>query len=838
MINNPKKMRREFIRILALLVCLLLVFEQSGFAQVVGQLDFAGHISGLHNSFTQDKFRPLHLRYLSYDNINNNFELLLDKGDAKEFKAGVIEDTTKELLSYFFVGITLPNNSFWVNLRPDFPDNIIDPALAMTDVGKILLEADLQLKKDTAKFTSPETPEGKKYWDKLYQKADELFGTSNVTIPTLTRPWIVPGEIIIRETENNAYIYKATLKVCLEEDYLKDSSTYNFKDERLKQLNEYSSQLIRELIIPKLTKEVNNAKRYAPLRQIYYSLILAQWFKQKFYGKGGLYSWLIDKQNLNGLTSKTPWSKTTYFKEYQKSFKDGEYNIQEPVSSIFGKGIRTYFSGGISFLSESIKLAIIPLPNSNPQGSLSFYPHNIPIEVKGGIVENPPEIKINLTNADRIRSILLDVAKNGLRSQAPEALPHQTSLKHFLIGNIVNPTLVWEYGQDEKGIKVLTIRVKETNKILQTYREDGIIKPQDNDLIQSFLLGKIRDNLLYADATSILSVMAKRPWDYIYSYDLSDIEKRVKNTILFVTDLDKVKIKDKVRIENTDIPPHILESLWKSCYGPLEKVTTGLSLEEIDYILIPQRLKDMAIDCFSYYKNKMIFVDMRKTRLSYRKYYEVEIELPDYESAIEKIKEQNPERQFWAHGLRLPTPDDELLKKGYEENLKEERKWQGLINEMGKRNKADSSKIVDKNVSPNLGESSEINPMASETKKELGGVDFRTMSIITQLMGVSGIDTINTVSSSKVSDILFSDVKSIDRGDPDRDWQEIQNMLNVGIVPSSQRIKDYLRSCFKKEDFGQALGKVRMSILDILRLEEEQGSQIQPEIKELFFLLN
>jgi len=65
----------------------------------------------------------------------------------------------------------------------------------------------------------------------------------------------VPDEIIIRESNDNAYIYKATLKVMLEQDYLKDSAVYNFKDDRLKVLNEYSSQLIRELITPKLTKK-------------------------------------------------------------------------------------------------------------------------------------------------------------------------------------------------------------------------------------------------------------------------------------------------------------------------------------------------------------------------------------------------------------------------------------------------------------------------------------------------------------------------------------------------------------------------------------------------------
>ena len=213
-------MSGRFSKLISSLLCFFLLFEQCGFAQVAGALDISGHLAQLHNSLFADKFRPIHLRYLSYDNIANSFKLLLDKGDIKPNELNDpngLNEQTKTLLNYFFVGITLPNDSFWVNLRPDAEDNIIDDELAKTDVGKILLEADLQLKKDTAKATSPETPGGKEYWDKLYKKAGELFPAENITIPTLTRPWIVPGEIIIRETADNAYIYKATLKVMLEE---------------------------------------------------------------------------------------------------------------------------------------------------------------------------------------------------------------------------------------------------------------------------------------------------------------------------------------------------------------------------------------------------------------------------------------------------------------------------------------------------------------------------------------------------------------------------------------------------------------------------------------------
>ena len=169
---------------LSLFLSFCLIFEQTAFAQ---SIDLSHYFANSGKAVIQsDKFRPLHLRFLGYDNLSQDFKILLDKGDTKredlESKS-YIEENTHTLLKYFFIGLALPNEKFWVNLRPDSPDNILDSDLEKTDIGRIFLEADLQLKKDTSSFTSPQTQEGKAYWDKLYQKAGELFGAENITIP-------------------------------------------------------------------------------------------------------------------------------------------------------------------------------------------------------------------------------------------------------------------------------------------------------------------------------------------------------------------------------------------------------------------------------------------------------------------------------------------------------------------------------------------------------------------------------------------------------------------------------------------------------------------------------
>ncbi|HOW42694.1 MAG TPA: HEAT repeat domain-containing protein [Candidatus Omnitrophota bacterium] len=325
-------------KLISLTVIFCLVFEQSGFAQVAPQINIPAYLNGY---LSPDRFRPVHLRSLSFDQTTHNFNLLLDQGDTKKIPARQLEETTRSLFQYFQIGLALPNSMFWVNLRPDDPANVIDPWLEKTDLGKVLLEADLQLKKDIAALTSPDTLLGKKYWERLYAKAELLFGQADVSIPTISRPWIVPGEIILAQSRDSAYVYKATLKVMLEQDYIKDAPGYNSNDPRLKELNLYSAQLIRELILPQLTREVNSAKKYAGLRQVYYSLILAQWFKQQNKTAAR------ESKDLTGLTSTESWSRQTYYQAYKNSFERGEYNKEVAVRTGQGLVIRRYFSGGI-----------------------------------------------------------------------------------------------------------------------------------------------------------------------------------------------------------------------------------------------------------------------------------------------------------------------------------------------------------------------------------------------------------------------------------------------------------------------------------------------------------
>jgi hypothetical protein len=350
-------------KIISLVICFTLFFQQSGFCQM---LDLSGLIT--KTQFVPDiRIRPPHLRSFGFE-PGSSYIVQVDKGDAEQPKE--MKAITRELMKYFLIGLTLPDSAFWVNLRPDSPDNVIDPELARTEIGRIFLEADLELKKDVARYTSPQTDAGRKYWNLLYEKAEQLYGASLDTFPTVTRPWIVPGEIILGDMGSSAFIYKANLNVLLEADYLKNTaSSPKFIDDRAVALNEYSSELIKKLIMPLMIKDVNTAKRYASLRQVYYSLILAQWYKEKFKSAQTPFSSRINSRDLSGLTAAKPVDISQYFNAYARSYANGEYSIKETVGTGFGMQVRTYVSGGIKMDGGSFKTTVI-----SSLKKIIFYP--------------------------------------------------------------------------------------------------------------------------------------------------------------------------------------------------------------------------------------------------------------------------------------------------------------------------------------------------------------------------------------------------------------------------------------------------------------------------------
>ena len=122
----------------------------------------------------------------------------------------------------------------------------------------------------------PEGEIGKKFWAKVYQAAYDKYGTTDIPLDTFNKVWIVPEYAKVYEHGDTAFVVRASLKVMLETDYL---ATQKGEGVQLSSSKDITKKIIREIVLPQLEKEINEGANFAPLRQVYYSLILATWFK-------------------------------------------------------------------------------------------------------------------------------------------------------------------------------------------------------------------------------------------------------------------------------------------------------------------------------------------------------------------------------------------------------------------------------------------------------------------------------------------------------------------------------------------------------------------------------
>ncbi|MFC1631902.1 chemotaxis protein CheB [Candidatus Omnitrophota bacterium] len=295
------------------------------------------------------------------ESTDNYFDFILDTGSpSPSLRPGeaisTLEPLAKELIDYFFLGITLPSEDLWVNLNSVRQNAITSPRLALTDIGKVLLEADLNLKKDCCRFTDPRTKTGKEYWGKLQARLNEVdLNTSQ--LPIGNRFWIIPEEAVVEEDQENntVTIVNSKLKVCLQQEYLelRNNQVSLLSDQnqhpQARLAQDIADFTMKEVILPAIQEEVNHGKAYAKLRQVYNSLILAEYYKQKYHHGQGLYPKLINRAHIDGLESSEPWNTQDFYQAYVKSAQEGEYKLtqQEYDPYLASMVQKYYFYGGI-----------------------------------------------------------------------------------------------------------------------------------------------------------------------------------------------------------------------------------------------------------------------------------------------------------------------------------------------------------------------------------------------------------------------------------------------------------------------------------------------------------
>jgi len=426
-----------FKRIIATLICVTFSLSNLQYAQSqaspaiggdfsVNQLPVPGTMVGISTSFA-----PLALKGLIVNPQKPlEFQFIVDTGNSNVIPANagihnqeLIKQQVNQLVKYFLAGLTIPEGDLWVNLSPYEKNRMVPEALGQTDLGRDLLAQDYILKQLTASLIYPEKDLGKAFWSRVYAKAQAQFGTTNIPVNTFNKVWILPDQAQVYENANAAYVTKSTLKVMLDEDYTalqkhnlpplfyKEGARGSSKD-----TTNIASQIIRQIILPEIEKEVNTGKNFAPLRQIYQALILAKWYKETIQN-GLLEAVYTNKNKVAGVNVNDPKVKEEIYNRYLQAYKKGAFNYIKEVPTPDGQVVpRKYFSGGFIF---QWKVGI------NRKGSLAMIRSSIIGLLLAFIIALTPTGSINAQPAPTTLSnaspqTLTIMAHNPQKKQTPD----------------------------------------------------------------------------------------------------------------------------------------------------------------------------------------------------------------------------------------------------------------------------------------------------------------------------------------------------------------------------------------------------------------------------------
>ncbi len=300
------------------------------------------------------------------------FDFIVDSGKSN-FKAEspAFKAESQKLIKYFLASLTIKEEDLWVNLSPYENNRIIPQVLGKTEMGRDMLAQDYILKQLTASLIYPEKDLGKAFWNRIYTKAKEQFGTTDIPVDTFNKVWITSDKAKVFERNNVAYIVGAHLKVMLESDYqaaqavgvrtgdpvITPAPAAVWRGQGRGASEELAKQVIRDVVIPEIEKEVNEGQNFAMLRQMFYSMILASWYKLAL--KDALLNQVYsNKDKTSGVLSDDPAVATKIYEQYLQAYKKGVFDyIKEDMDAVTHDPLpRKYFSGGVVDLASKVEV--------------------------------------------------------------------------------------------------------------------------------------------------------------------------------------------------------------------------------------------------------------------------------------------------------------------------------------------------------------------------------------------------------------------------------------------------------------------------------------------------
>jgi len=291
------------------------------------------------------------------------FDFIINNGNA-DLEGETLEKESIKLIKYFLASLTVPEDELWVNLSPYEEGRIISEKFGKTEMGRDLLAQDYMLKQLSASMMYPEQELGGKFWEDVYEETYDMFGTIDIPMNTFNKIWIIPQEAVVYQKDASAFVVKSSLKVMLEEDYVALKSNLDNEDygtnlidpSQINIISGVTSNVVKDVLIPAIEKEVNEGVNFANLRQIYNSMILAAWFK------GNLKESLLGKVYVNkgktkGVDIEDVSENQMIYEKYLEAFKKGVYSYikedYDPASQELVE--RRYFSGGYLTVNEEGK---------------------------------------------------------------------------------------------------------------------------------------------------------------------------------------------------------------------------------------------------------------------------------------------------------------------------------------------------------------------------------------------------------------------------------------------------------------------------------------------------
>jgi len=430
--NNTSRHRKTFIFraiapiIIAAFLGNTIILPTKARAQSVLNLPVPGAMLSTTTSFSPPMIRGITI----YPKNPFRFDFIIDSGDDN-LKGDALKQESNKLIKYFLASLTVPEEEMWVNLSPYEKDRIIANGLSYTEMGKDLLAQDYILKQLTASLMYPEDNLGNEFWERVYAKAQEKYGTTEIPINTFNKIWIVPDKATVYVKGANVFVAESYLKVMLEEDYLAlesnaESTKHGLgvmtKDD-IEVISGVSSEVIREILIPEIEKEVNSGKHFLKLRQIYNSMILASWYKLNL--KNGLLGQVyVDKNKSKGINLEDREINQRIYDQYVEAFKKGVFDfIKEDYDSATQEIIpRKYFSGGLDLVvSKRLQEAQGDL---KVRDSFQGLPHTVSVYLE------------TIRNLEKARRLLVRAARKN-----PTIFGKVT--KEMSIGEMVDILIVW-----------------------------------------------------------------------------------------------------------------------------------------------------------------------------------------------------------------------------------------------------------------------------------------------------------------------------------------------------------------------------------------------------------